>query len=106
MRRKVILAVLSFSVIVHSTFAQDDAWQKYSKTGLEALRQQRLDDAAQNLEAALGEMEKASIRDFRLADSLSNLALVYQLQKKYGKAEALYERALDSYKSVMVGRTK
>ena len=47
MRKKVMLAVLSFSVI-QPAFAQEDAWKKYSKAGLEALNQHRLDDAEQN----------------------------------------------------------
>jgi tetratricopeptide (TPR) repeat protein len=99
MRNKAMLLVVSVLTIFHPASAQGDAWQTYSKAGVEALGQHRLDDAAQNLEAALREMKKAGIRDKRLAARLGTLALVYQLQKKYGKAEGLYAQSLETYRS-------
>src|ERR1044072_2560333 len=99
MKTTYVLIACLILAAVQSTVAQTEPWLKYNKAASDALKERRFDDAQQNLQQALKELEKADIKDSRLGDTLSTLALTYQLQKKDARAEELYLRALGIYEN-------
>ena len=83
-----ILCLACFAV------AQETAWEKYNRAGIEAARRGNYAEAEKQWSAALQEAEKFGPEDPRLAQSLGNLGVVYRFQGKYAEAEPLSKRAL------------
>ena len=74
--------------------AQGGQWQSYITAGEQAYQQADYAEAEKQFEAALKEAGAFGPDDVRLATSLDNLALLYDAQGRYAKAEPLYQRAL------------
>jgi len=69
-------------------------WQMYTDSGKAYFRLHQYRESENMLSAALQVAEPFGPQDPRLALSLNNLARLRQAQKRYGDAEALYNRAL------------
>ncbi len=74
--------------------AQGDLWETYMAAATKAYQQGNYPEAEKQLEAAVKEAEGFGPQDPRLATSLNNLAEVYRLEGRYGKAESLLKRGL------------
>jgi tetratricopeptide (TPR) repeat protein len=70
------------------------AWQKNRDAGQKALTQGQTAEAEAFLQAALGEAEKFDPKDYRLAESLSDLANFRAATGDFAAAEPLCRRAL------------
>ena len=94
MRAKTAWLLLAILCLASFAVAQDTAWEKYMKAGMEAYQQGQYAEAEKQFSAALKEAEKFGEQDPRVGSSLNNLAALYQVQGKYGEAEPLYRRSL------------
>ncbi len=74
--------------------AQGTSWDLYMGAAAKEYSQGRLEDAEMSLKDALREAEAFGAEDPRLAVTLNNLGLLYEVQKKYAEAEPLLQRAL------------
>src|SRR5262245_57210953 len=74
--------------------AQQTAWEKYQRAGVQAYKQGLYAEAEQQLTAALEEAERLGLPDRYLIIPLTTLALVYSTQNQPEKAEPLYQRLL------------
>ncbi len=74
--------------------AQGGQWNTLNAVGMEAYQRGDYAEAEKQLAAAVKEAEGFGPQDPRLATSLNNLAEVYRLEGRYGKAEPLHRRAL------------
>ncbi|MCH7539770.1 MAG: tetratricopeptide repeat protein [Proteobacteria bacterium] len=81
--------------------ARHSAWKAYMADGAQAYRQGDYAEAEKQLTAALEKAEKFALKDLRLAASLNNLAELYWTQGRYGEAEPLFKRALESGEGAM-----
>ena len=83
-----ILCLASFAV------AQETAWERYMKAGMEAYEQGKYAEAEKQLLTALKEAEEFGEQDRRVAQSLGGLGVVYRAQGRYAEAEPLLWKAL------------
>ena len=81
--------------------AQGGEWKSYMARGVGAYEQGNYPEAEKQLAAALREAEGFAPQDPRLAQSLNNLALIYEVQGQYAKAEPLYQRSLANLERVL-----
>lgn len=70
-------------------------WEKHHQTGLAAYRNKNYLEAEEQFKAALAEAEKFSNDDWRLAQTLSNLAEIYRFQSKYSEATPYFQRLVE-----------
>jgi len=70
-------------------------WEEHHLAGLNAYRGKNYLEAEQQFKAALMEAEKYSTDDWRLTQTLSNLAEVYRFQAKYSQAEPYFKRLVE-----------
>ncbi|MDH3257581.1 MAG: tetratricopeptide repeat protein, partial [Nitrospinota bacterium] len=70
-------------------------WEKHHLAGLNAYRGKNYLEAEKQFKAALMEAEKYSTDDWRLTQTLSNLAEVYRFQAKYSQAEPYFKRLVE-----------
>ena len=75
-------------------------WKQALFAADKALKQQDYAEAEQLLLFALKEAETFGPQDRRLAQTLNNLAYLYNAQRTYGKAEPLYMRSLAIYEGM------
>ncbi len=71
-------------------------WEKYHQAGVTAYRDKNYSEAEKQLKAALTEAEQFSIDDWRLTQTLSNLAEVYRFQAKHSQATPYFRRLLEN----------
>jgi tetratricopeptide (TPR) repeat protein len=69
-------------------------WEEHHQAGLTAFREKNYLEAENQFKAALTEAEKISTDDWRLTQTLSNLAEVYRFQSKFSQAEPYLQRLL------------
>ena len=74
--------------------AQDTAWEKYMKVGMDAHQRGQCAEAKKQFAAARKEAENLSAQDPRLGISLLGLGKVYMAQANYTQAQPLYQRAM------------
>ena len=86
--------LISIWLWLGTAIADEASWRKYSQAGSAAYRQGNYAEAVKQFGAALKEAKRFGEDDTRLATSLNNLALLYEAQGKYAKAEPLYKRSL------------
>ncbi len=70
-------------------------WEEHHQAGLTAYRGKNYSEAEKQFKAALTEAEKLSTDDWRLTQTLSNLAEVYRFQSKYSQAEPYFKRLVE-----------
>ena len=75
-------------------FFRRGSWENYVIAGGKAHDKGNYPEAEKHIAAAVKEAEGFGPQDPRLATSLNNLAEVYRLEGRYGKAEPLHRRAL------------
>ncbi|MEE8176619.1 MAG: tetratricopeptide repeat protein, partial [Acidobacteriota bacterium] len=92
--RLCLLGVFCVALIAAQAFAQADLWEEHINAGIEAYQLGDNTEAEKQFLAAVGEAENFGPKDPRLAQSLNNLAGLYNSQGKYAEAEPLYRRAL------------
>ncbi len=88
------LGVFCVALIAAQALAQANLWEEHINAGMEAYQLGDNQEAEKQFFAAVGEAEKFGPEDPRLAQSLNNLAGLYNSQGKYAEAEPLYRRAL------------
>jgi tetratricopeptide (TPR) repeat protein len=74
--------------------AQGTRWEYYMAEGVKAYQSGQETNAEMFYLAALEDVENAGPEDPRLAATLNTLAVLYYSQKKYAKAEPLYQRVM------------
>ena len=74
--------------------AQSTRWEHYMAEGVKAYQSGQETNAEMFYLAALEDVENAGPEDPRLAATLNTLAVLYHAQRKYAKAEPLYQRVL------------
>ena len=89
---------ISLSVVLLScaiTVMADEArWQQYMHAGEEAYQGGDYGEAVRQFQFGLKESEHFGEEDARFAQSLNDLAFLYQAQGRLDEAEPLYERSL------------
>jgi tetratricopeptide (TPR) repeat protein len=75
--------------------AQGTRWEHYMAEGVKAYQSGQETNAEMFYLAALEDVENAGPEDPRLAGTLNTLAVLYHTQRKYVKAEQLYQRVLN-----------
>ena len=80
---------------------QDDTWDTHMQVAAKMYHRGNYAEAEKLWAAALRQAEKFGPHDPRLADTLNNLALVYDAQGSYAKAEPLYERAFTIWEKTL-----
>ncbi len=82
-----------------NTFAQnlswDLSWEHYSGAAKKAFMKGDYEGAEKLLKASLHKTKKFDKTDYRLTITYSNLGLINQIQKKYGRAETYYTKSLN-----------
>jgi tetratricopeptide (TPR) repeat protein len=86
---------------VTGVYAQDLRWDRVTTVGLQAFEQGDYDEAARQFEVALAIAGTFAPDDPRVARSLMNLAIVYDIQGQDTKAERFYQRALALQEKVL-----
>ena len=86
------LGVFCVALIAAQALAQANLWEEHINAGVEAYQLGDNREAEKQFFAAVGEAEKFGPEDPRLAQSLNNLAGLYNAQGKYAEAEPLYRR--------------
>ena len=74
--------------------AQGTRWEHYMAEGAKAYQDGQETNAEMFYLAALEDVQNAGPEDPRLAATLNTLAVLYYTQKKYTKAEPLYQRVV------------
>ncbi|MEE8623453.1 MAG: tetratricopeptide repeat protein, partial [Alphaproteobacteria bacterium] len=92
--RRLLVGLVRLALWPAYPSAQGDLWETYMAAATKAYQQGNYPEAEKQLEAAVKEAEGFGPQDPRLATSLNNLAEVYRLEGRYGKAEPLHRRAL------------
>ncbi len=93
-RGPLAVLVLLWAAPTAPCLAQATLWDVYITDGNQAQDQGQYAKALKLYTLALEEAEKFGPTDPRLATSLNNLALLYDTQGDYAKAEPLYRRSL------------
>lgn len=92
---KILLTVILGISFVVPTYAQEILWDELNTKVITLHQQGRYSEAATVAEEALKVAEETFGADHPdVAQSLNNLAALYQDQGKYAQAEPLYKRAL------------
>ena len=89
-----LVAIFCMVFVSMQVSAQEAQWKAHMATGANAYREGRYSEAVESFQGAVKEAEAFGPHDPRLATSLNNLALLYQVQGKYAEAEPLYKRSL------------
>jgi tetratricopeptide (TPR) repeat protein len=67
-------------------------WEGHHQEGMTAYRDKNYPEAEKQFKAALTEAEKLPTDDWRLTQTLSNLAEIYRIQSKYSQATPYFKR--------------
>ena len=70
-------------------------WEEHHQAGLTAYIEKNYSEAEKQFKAALTEAEQLSPDDWRLIQTLSNLAEVYRFQSKYSQATRYFQRLVE-----------
>ena len=92
--RWVLVGLVCLALWPAHASAQGSLWETHMAAGAKAYQQGNYPEGERQLAAAVKEAEGFGPQDPRLATSLNNLAEVYRLEGRYGKAEPLHRRAL------------
>ena len=96
--RKAWLAVTMFVWLVvcsAGVSANEVAWEAYMAAGQAFSKDNRFAEAEAQYRKAIAEAKQFGPNDTRLANSLNNLAALYQTQGKYAQAELLFKQSLE-----------
>jgi hypothetical protein len=93
-RARAALGVLVLAAPLAAGAAPDSTWEGYTRAGLEARSAGRYVAAEPMLRAALRLAERGDAPGPRLGASLTNLADLYVVLRRYGDAEVLLRRAV------------
>ena len=88
------LTLLALSLWLYSTQNSQKTWEPNYQAGIVAYQQGNYDEAVRSTKAALKAAKSFGRDDPRLANTLYNLAVLYDAQGKYAEAEPLYNRSL------------
>jgi len=91
------------TVLIGLTGCEDarTPWEMHMDSGELRMQQNRFQEAEDELKTALQEAEKFGEQDNRLPQTLTKLALLYDVQGQYDKAEPLLSRAVDLHKKTL-----
>ncbi len=81
--------------------AQQGDWDRHMRAGDAAYQQGNYAEAVKQTKAALSLAEAFGPNDPRLAQTLNNLAFLYETQGNYAEAEPLFKRALAMREKVL-----
>ena len=70
-------------------------WEGHHQAGLAAYKEKNYSEAEKQFKAALTEAEKFSTDDWRLIQTLSNMAEVFRFQSKYSQATRYFQRLVE-----------
>lgn len=70
-------------------------WEKAHQAGLAAYQEKNYAEAEKQFKIALTEAEQLTAEDWRLSQTLSNLAEIYRFQSKYPQAEPYLKRLVE-----------
>ena len=70
-------------------------WEEAHQAGLTAYNNKNYPEAEKQFQTALKEAEKFSTDDWRLTQTLSNLAEIYRIQSKYSQATLYFRRLVE-----------
>lgn len=90
-----VLVVGSLLYLKNVLYPPIPPWEEHHQAGLTAYRDKNYPDAEKQFKAALTKAEKFSADDWRLTETLSNLAEVYRFQSKFSQAEPYFQRSLE-----------
>ena len=102
--KKTVEALCFCGIVLLGTAACEDAktpWERHVETGELRIQQGRFQEAEEALKTALQEAEKFGERDNRLPQTLSKLAILYDIQGQYDKAEPLLKRAVAAHRNIL-----
>ena len=85
---------IGYGVAGTPTIAQEDAWAKFSITGVEAFNRGEFIDALEVFAQALVIAREFEHSDQRLITSLANLGMVYRSLGFFDEAEHMYQEAI------------
>ena len=88
------VAMFFFAIGADFATVHVETWQRLIDSGVVAYKKGRYAEAEDILQAAVKAAEKTGKQDRRLVISLNNLAIVYDRQRKYTRAEPPYKRSL------------
>jgi tetratricopeptide (TPR) repeat protein len=89
-----LLVVVCISMHTFQVSAQGSQWERYMAEGATAYQNGQETNAEMFYLAALEDVQNAGPEDPRLAATLNTLAVLYHTQRRYAKAEPLYQRVL------------
>jgi tetratricopeptide (TPR) repeat protein len=89
-----LLVVGCLSLHLSQVSAQGTRWEQYMAEGAKAYQNGQETNAETFYLAALEDVQNAGPEDPRLAATLNALAVLYHTQKKYARAEPLYQQVL------------
>src|SRR6202167_3061560 len=74
--------------------SEDSEWKKCSQSGARAFQQANYGQAERLFVQSVKEAEKFGPQDIRLANSLTNLGVLYSTRGQFAQATPLFERAV------------
>jgi tetratricopeptide (TPR) repeat protein len=86
--------LVSTLLTVEPCWASEENWQKYTAAGKSAFDTSNFGLAERMYKAALKEAEEFGAKDIRLANSLTNLGVLYNCRGQATKATPMFERAI------------
>ena len=93
------IGILGFLLCSVSAFPQslswDLSWEHYTSAAKRTFKQGNYEEAEKLLKASLNKTNKFGKTDYRISITYSNLALIYQIQKKFDRAETYYTKSLN-----------
>src|SRR5437867_2314689 len=98
---QVLALTLYVAAAASVALAQDAKWKKYNENGWDAMNEGRYAEAERLFQSALQEAEQFSGQDTRRANTLSDLAWLYQLQGKNVEAQRLIKQSLAINENVL-----
>ena len=94
--RLAFISLACAGALVHSPSAQagPSEWEKSTRIGAEAFKENRYGEAERQFQTALTEARKFGANDLRLATSCTNLGVLYNSRGQFDKAEPLFEQSV------------
>ena len=94
--------ILALALLVSGpALAGEVEWKAHIDAGASAYRAGDYRAATARFESALNEAQSFGASDPRLAETLNNLALLYEVQGRFAEAEPLYRRSLGIYEKAL-----
>lgn len=91
-----LIACLAWAqgVLFSAAYAGAAEWEKSTKLGAEAFKDNRYGEAERQFQTAISEAKKFGRNDLRLATSYANLGVLYNSRGWFDKAEPLFEQSV------------